>query len=99
MDTTKHHCDTCTCRPAPDLMATLSVAATLDLRGAYNVTVTPDVIEVQGDRSDVEPIIERIGAERSGSHTLYSSEYVVHTATVHGIRVRITAVEHNAVTA
>ena len=28
MDTTKHHCDTCTCRPAPDLTATLVVTRT-----------------------------------------------------------------------
>ena len=99
MDTTKHHCDTCTCRPAPDLMATLLVAASLDLHGAYNVAVTPDVIDVQGDRSDVEPIIERLGAAWSGSNTSGGSDYVVHAATAHGIRVRITAVERNAVTA
>lgn len=75
------------------------MAASLDLRGAYSVTVTPGVIDVQGDRSDVAPIIERLGAERSRSYIVDDFDYVVHTATAHGIRVRIAAVERTEVTA
>ena len=97
--TTTHHCDTCTCTSTPDLTAALNVAARLDLRGAYSVTVTPAGIVVQGDRSDVAPIIERLGAELSHSYTLDGVDYVIHTVTANDIRVRITSVEHAAVTA
>lgn len=60
---TEQHCGTCTCRIVPDLNAALEAAATLDVRGAYSVSIDRDGhITLQGDAPDMTNLIDSLTA-------------------------------------
>ena len=96
MTVTEHHCDTCTCRPVPDLNAALQAAATLDVRGAYSVRIDRDGrITLQGDAPDVADLIGSLLASLVTTETRDGVTYNEFENTVGGFPVRIVAVDRD----
>ena len=102
MNGTEHHCDTCTCAPpVPDLNAALQAASTLDVRGAYSVSIDRDGhITLQGDAPDMTNLIDSLTATFVTTDTHNGINYNEFETTVGGFPVRIVSVDREpAVTA
>lgn len=62
-------CDTCNCKPVPDLTEAIRGLPKINVRGAYSISINSDGVALQGEHSDLSHLIDALALTRDPDYT------------------------------